>query len=181
MGGTGANFIGLVTGDAAFYNLDGNPATPPNDFTYTYGNPPVSVEASQIENPNPQPGLSNSNWYTEDGYRRGSYVKCSDSGQPGVTPIRDYLKTLNIPPNCAPDTYYLVNNYNLGYKANGDLFNPSNDPTKFTLPSQPSTFPTIADALTAKGVSWKYYSGGRGDGTSTPSRTTADIAGFVIR
>jgi phospholipase C len=84
MGGTGANFIGLVTGDAAFYNLDGKPATPPNNFTYTYGNPPVSVQTSQIENPNPQSGLSNPNWYTEDGYRGGSYVKCSDSGQPGV-------------------------------------------------------------------------------------------------
>src|ERR1700738_3104272 len=46
MGGTGANFIGLVTGDAAFHNLDGKPATPPNNFTYTYGNPPVSVQTS---------------------------------------------------------------------------------------------------------------------------------------
>jgi hypothetical protein len=46
------------------------------------------------------------------------------------------------------------------------------------LPPQPPTFPTIADALTAKGVSWKYYSGGRDDGTSTPSGTTADYCGI---
>jgi hypothetical protein len=35
------------------------------------------------------------------------------------------LRTLNVKPNCAADTYYLVNNYNLGYKANGDLANPT--------------------------------------------------------
>ena len=174
MGGTGANFIGLVTGDAAFYNLDGKPATPPNNFTYTYGNPPVSVQTSQIENPNPQSGLSNPNWYTEDGYRGGSYVNCADPSQPGVKPIVDYLTTLKVKPNCATNTYYLVNNYNLGYKADGTLSNPTNDPTKFTLPPQPASLPTIADALSAKGVSWKYYSGGRGDGT----KPTSDFCGI---
>ena len=174
MGGTGANFIGLVTGDAAFYNLDGKPATPPNNFTYTYGNPPVSVQTSQIENPNPQSGLSNPNWYTEDGYRGGSYVNCADPSQPGVKPIVDYLTTLKVKPNCATNTYYLVNNYNLGYKADGTLSNPTNDPTKFTLPPQRASLPTIADALSAKGVSWKYYSGGRGDGT----KPTSDFCGI---
>ena len=174
MGGTGANFIGLVTGDAAFYNLDGKPAAPPNNFTYTYGNPPVSVQTSQIENPNPQSGLSNPNWYTEDGYRGGSYVNCADPSQPGVKPIVDYLTTLKVKPNCATNTYYLVNNYNLGYKADGTLSNPTNDPTKFTLPPQPASLPTIADALSAKGVSWKYYSGGRGDGT----KPTSDFCGI---
>jgi hypothetical protein len=85
---------------------------------------------------------------------------------------------LNIKPNCALDTYYLVNNYNLGYTADGRLANPSNDPTKFRLPPQPASLPTIADALSAEGVSWKWYSGGRGDGTSTPSGTTADYCGI---
>jgi phospholipase C len=84
MGGTGANFIGLVTGDAAFYNLNGQLAVPPTSFTYQ------GVQTSQVENPNPQTGLSNSNWYTEDGYRGGSYVNCADSGQPGVKPLLDY-------------------------------------------------------------------------------------------
>jgi hypothetical protein len=63
---------GLVTGDATLYNLDGQPATPPNNFTYTYGNPPLSVQTSQIEKPNPRSGISNPNWYTEVGYRGGS-------------------------------------------------------------------------------------------------------------
>jgi len=169
MGGTGANFIALATGDVAFYNLNGQLAVPPTNFMYQ------GVQTSQLENPNPQPAGSNTNWYTEDGYRGGSYVNCEDSGQPGVSPILGLLQKLNVKPNCATNTYYLVNNYNLGYKANGDLANPTNDPTKFTLPPQPPSLPTIADALSAKGVTWKWYSGGRGtDG----SNTTADYCGI---
>jgi phospholipase C len=34
MGGTGADFLALATGDVAFYNLSGPPATPPTSFTY---------------------------------------------------------------------------------------------------------------------------------------------------
>lgn len=41
MGGTGANFIAIATGDVAFHNLNGVPDVPP---------------ANQIENPDPQPG-----------------------------------------------------------------------------------------------------------------------------
>ena len=168
MGGTGANFLALVTGDAAFYNINGQPTIPPTNFTYQ------GVQTSQVENPNPQTGLSNPNWYIEDGYRGGSYVDCSDANQPGVAPIRNYLSGLHVNHNCDPGRYYLVNNYNLGYKANGDLANPTNDPTKFTLPPQPPSLPTIADVLSTKGVTWKYYSGGRGDGTSP----TVDYCGI---
>jgi acid phosphatase len=168
MGGTGANFIALVTGDAAFYNSNGQPTVPPTSFTYQ------GSQTSQVEDPNPQPSLSNPNWYKEDGYRGGSYVNCSDPNQPGVKPILDYLTALKVNANCAPNTYYLVNNYNLGYKADGTLADPTNDPTKFTLPPQPASLPTIADTLTAKGVTWKYYSGGRGDGSSP----TADYCGI---
>ncbi|MHB8534127.1 MAG: alkaline phosphatase family protein [Sulfuricaulis sp.] len=144
MGGTGANFIALVTADAGFYNSNGAPRVPP---------------ANQIENPNPQQGLNN--WYTEDGYRGGSYVNCADMNQPGVAEIHNYLQSLPYKPfnhgNCAPDAYYLVNNYNLGYDFAGVPAPLGAD--KFTLP--PQTIPTIADALSAKGVSWKYYTGGR--------------------
>jgi acid phosphatase len=94
--------------------------------------------------------------------------------QSGVKPILDYLTALNVKSNCAPSTYYLVNNYNLGYRPDGAPA-PS-DPTQgfFTLPPQPPTLPTIADVLAAKGVPWKYYSGGRGDGTSP----TVDYCGI---
>lgn len=76
MGGTGANFIALVTGDVAYYTQNGMPATPP---------------ATQIENPNPLSGWNN--YYTQDGYSGGSYVNCADNTQPGVKPILDYLNT----------------------------------------------------------------------------------------
>jgi phospholipase C len=171
MGGTGANFLALVTGDAAaFYDANGQFAVPPTSFTYQ------GVQTSQVENPDPQTGISNNpNWYIEDGYRGGSYVNCADPKQPGVKPILDYLTSLNVKnPNCATGAYYLVNNYNLGYKPDGTLSNPTNDPTLFTLLPQPSSLPNIGDALSAKGVTWRYYSGGRGNGTSP----TADYCGI---
>lgn len=151
MGGTGANFLAIVTGDAAFYNDNGTPTTPPSN---------------QIENPDPTPGTNN--FYKQDGYAGGSYVACADASQPGVGPIKNFLNQLPYRTfndgNCAPNTYYLVNNYGLGYKADGTPKPLS--PASFTLP--PQTIPTIADALHAKGISWKWYSGGRqSDGTTT--------------
>jgi acid phosphatase len=152
MGGTGANFIALVTGDVAFYNVGGRPTPPP---------------PNQIENPDAIRGWNN--YYTQDGYTGGSYVKCADRTQPGVGVIRDYLDRQRRPAfqggNCAPGTYYLVNNYNLGYAADGTP-RAFGGPAQFVLP--PQTIPTIGDALSAKGVSWKYYTGGRNaDGTTT--------------
>ena len=150
MGGTGANFFALVTGDVAFYNTDGTPTPPPSN---------------QIENPNPQPGTNN--FYQQDGYQGGSYVNCADPNQPGVAAIVNYLHTLAYPPfragNCAPDHYYLLNNYGPGYTPTGTP--KPLGPTFFTLP--PQTVPTIAEALSAKGVSWKWYTGGRNNGNTT--------------
>lgn len=152
MGGTGANFLALVTGDVAFHNRNGQPDTPP---------------ANQIENPDPQGGTNN--FFTQDGYAGGSYVNCADPNQPGVLAISRYLSHLPYTPfnggNCAPQTYYLVNNYSLGYAADGTPKPLGAD--KFTLP--PQVLPNIADALSAKGVSWKWYSGGR-----TPDGKTTD-------
>ena len=93
--------------------------------------------------------------------RGGSYVNCRDLSQPGVAPIQQYLKSFTYKAigngNCAPDSYYLVNNYGLGYKFDGTA--KSITATNFTLP--PQTIPTIAESLSAKNVSWKWYSGGR--------------------
>jgi phospholipase C len=154
MGGTGANFLALVTGDAGYYNVGGRPMAPPEN---------------QIENPDAIPGFNN--YYTQDGYTGGSFVKCADRAQPGVAVIRDYLDRQRHPPlrngngNCAPDTYYLVNNYGLGYTADGTP-RPFGAPTQFVLP--PQSIRTIADAMSGAGVSWKYYIGGRNaDGTTT--------------
>ena len=64
---------------------------------------------------------------------------------------------MSINPNCVPDHYYLLNNYNPGYF--GDGSNASTDTnvnnTPFTIP--PSTVRNIGDALIDKSVSFKYY------------------------
>ena len=143
MGGTGANFQAIVTGYAAYFtNPDGTPGTP---------------FSNQIENPNPFPGTNN--YYTQDGYSGGSYVNCSDRHNPGVSSIDSILDTRHVHNNnCAPNTYYLLNNYNLFWKQDGSTN--TIGPNSFVLPAQSA--PTIADDLTAHGVSWKYYSSDRG-------------------
>src|SRR5262249_53899641 len=81
--------------------------------------------------------------------------------QPGVKAIRDYLASLPYrvfnDGNCAPESYYLVNNYRTGYFADGEV-RPLG-PDKYVLP--PQVAPTIGEALSAKEVSWRWYSGGR--------------------
>jgi acid phosphatase len=144
MGGTGINYFALATGDMPAYLVDGQPATPP---------------ANQIENPEPWPGSNNR--YTQSGYLSGSYVNCADPQQPGVGAIRAYLRSLPYKPfrdgNCSPGHYYLVNNYRPGYTPDGQAKPLA--PERFVLP--PQRAPTIAEALAAKGVNWKWYSGGR--------------------
>jgi hypothetical protein len=53
-----------------------------------------------------------------------------------------------------------VNNYGPAYNADGSLVDTVAHP--FTLP--PQTLPTIADSLSANGITWKYYIGGENDG-----------------
>ena len=115
---------------------------------------------NQIENPDPVAGTNN--YYTQDGYGGGSYVNCSDPSAPGrrvgqraaASPRRVATATAR------RDHYYLVNNYNMFW--NQTSSNPRTlGPTSFVLP--PQSIPTIADVMTAKGVSWKYYSGDRGN------------------
>ncbi len=147
MGGTTANYLALTTADVAFYTRDGKPAVPP---------------AKLIENPDAQPGSNN--WYTEDGYKGGSYVNCANNANSGVKGIRQYLQTLPYRAfrdgNCDVDTYYMVNNMEPSFSPLGEPLAAGED----KLPAQ--TIPAIGDALTAKGVSWRWYSGGRNDGKS---------------
>jgi phospholipase C len=168
MGGTGANHVMVGTGDAIWFaNSQGKPAQPPHNTLVASGSPNAGV-VDEIEDPNPQPGTNN--WYTEDGYGSGSYgspssgggtyTNCSDSTQPGVAEIEHYLRSLSRPisPNCAPNRYYLLNNYNPGYYGNGknayaDITNPNE--TVFTIP--PSPLRNIGDALSEKHISWAYY------------------------
>jgi len=153
MGGTGANFLAIATGGyAGFYSENGKVATPP---------------ANQIENPNPM--LGTDNFYKQDGYHGGSYVNCSDTTQPGVKPIQSYLASLPYKPfnngNCNKDTYYLVNNYTLGYTPSGKARKLGAD--QYTLPPQHGR--NIADLLSENDVSWKWYTGGRNGGSFNPT------------
>jgi phospholipase C len=140
MGGTGANFFAIATADVAVYNKDGKLATPP---------------ANQIENPNPKQGTAN--FYRQDGYQGGSYVNCADEKQPGVKAILSLLKHKKKAGNCQQDAYYLVNNYDIPYRVDGTAKALGAD--KFVFP--PQSVPTIGEALSAKNVSWKWYTAGR--------------------
>ena len=147
-GGTGLNHILFGFADGIWYS-DGNghPTTPPSH---------------EIENPNPQPGTNN--WYISDGYGGsggsggGSYSDCGTPSQPGVNAVASYLQSLSPPikPNCQAGHYYLLNNYNPAYKADGTLVDVSTSP--FTIP--PTTVRSIGDAMLDKGVSFKYYGDG---------------------
>ena len=129
--GTDANHFMLGTGDLPFYSDGhGNPLVPP---------------ANQIANPNPKPGTNNS--YTND---TGTYSNCSDPNQPGVGSILSYLQSLKLASDCAAGAYYMLNNTKPGYLPNGQL-----NTSATAVP--PQTQPTIADELSAKGISWKYY------------------------
>ena len=147
MGGTGANFQAIVSGDAAFFtntNLDGTAAVP---------------FSNQIENPDPL--ADTNNYYTQDGYSGGSYVDCADTSAPGVASVLGQLHDQGVWfSNCAPNHYYLVNNYNMYWNLTSSTPR-TLGPASFTLP--PQSNPTIADVMTEHDVSWKYYSGDRGD------------------
>ncbi|MGH9401837.1 MAG: alkaline phosphatase family protein, partial [Terriglobia bacterium] len=90
--------------------------------------------------------------------------------QPGVAPIMNYLNSLSYAPfrggDCAPNAYYLLNNYNPGYNADGTI-----NTSTFTVP--PSTVPTIADQLTSRGISWRYY--GEGWNSANPNSVYCNI------
>ena len=138
MGGTFANSMVLGYADALYYaDPNGDPAVP---------------RTNQIENPNP---LTNTNnWYTQDGYSGGSYTNCSDATQPAVAPIVNYLKAINVSPNCQSGAYYLLNNYVPAYIGSGATDPTNNGP--FTLPPVVKQR-HIGDVLSAKRVSWAYF------------------------
>ena len=166
-GGTGANHIMLGHGDAIWFSDGaGHPRTPPHNIEVATGTANQGI-VDEVENPNPR--ASTNNWYSEDGYGGGSfgspsfgggsYSDCSDSSQPGVAPIVNYLRSLPraINPRCEAGHYYLLNNYNPGYFGNGN--NASTDTnsnnTVFTIP--PSSVRSIGDSLLEANISWKYY------------------------
>jgi phospholipase C len=141
MGGTGANHIMLGSGDAFFWT-DGN------------GNP--TVPPSHIANPDPLPGSDDV--YTVDLNFDGNFTACADPTQPGIKPIRDYLKSLPYKPslNCEANHFYLVNNDSPGFLPDGTV-DAKGIASGGSIP--PVDTRTIGESLTDSGISWAYYGG----------------------
>ncbi|MBR0722483.1 alkaline phosphatase family protein [Bradyrhizobium manausense] len=165
MGGTFANHMMIGYADALYYADDkGDPAKP--DYVLVPGsNPPQYV--NEIENPNPAPGTNN--WYLNDGYGGGSYSNCSDPSQPGVGPIVTYLNAIHVSPRCAPNAYYLLNNYVPAFIGSGATDPINNGP--FTLPPVIKQR-HIGDALTQADVSWAYFGERWNDFKTAPGEGT---------
>ena len=141
MGGTGANHVMLGTGDAIFWtDGKGNPTAPP----------------SHIANPDPQPRTDNV--YTVDVGFDGNFTECADRNQPGIKPIRDYLKSLpyRADPNCQPGHFYMVNNDSPGFLPDGTV-DTAGIAKGASVP--PVNVRTIGEALNEKKISWAYYGG----------------------
>jgi phospholipase C len=142
MGGTGANHVMLGTGDAIFWSDgNGNPTVPPTGV---------------IANPNPIPG-SNDQYIADLGFN-GNFTECANASQPGISPIRDYLKSLpyDPKPNCEAGHFYMVNNDNPGFLPDGTV-DTAGIAKGVSIP--PTNVRTIGEALNEKGVSWAYYGG----------------------
>jgi len=142
MGGTGANHVMLGSGDAIFWtDKNGNPTTPP---------------AIVLSNPNPLPGTDDV--YTVDLLFNGNFAECGDPSQPGIKPIRDYLKSLpyDPKPNCERGHFYMINNDSPGFLPDGTV-DANGIKSGFSIP--PSNVRTIGEALNEKRISWAYYGG----------------------
>ena len=142
MGGTAVQHIMLGTGDAIFWEQSGTlPAQPP---------------ANRIANPTPKSA-------TDAGFViDGRFTKCGDDTQPGIAPIKAYLRSLPWRPdltasNCEAGRYYMINNTRPGFLSNGQI-NTAGITAGTALP--PSSLRTIGDALNQKNISWGYFGGG---------------------
>ena len=143
MGGTAVQHIMLGTADAIPWDTFTDPKT---KATFT-------IPPGHIANPNPK--NVNDVAFTVD----GQWTNCSESTQPGIKPILDYLASLPWHPEsrCAPGRYYMINNLSPGFLPTGDI-----DAASIEKGSKvpPSSLRTIGDALNERGISWAYYGGG---------------------
>jgi phospholipase C len=134
LGGTGPDSVPLGFADQVFYSDGkGSPLTPPS---------------STIYNPNPLPNTLNQ--YTQ----RAQWFNCSDTTQPGITPIRNYLNKLPyaLDQKCATGAYYNAVNINPAWTPQGTPSGAGSIP--------PVTMTSIGDLLSANDITWKYYGGG---------------------
>jgi phospholipase C len=145
MGGTAVQHIMKGTADAL-------PWEPMSKF----GTFPAQPPAKRVANPNPKSA-------TNDAFVNDErWTECGDPTQPGIKPITDYLKSLPWRPdlsksNCAPGTFYMINNTRPSFLSNGQV-----DTASATAGTKvpPSSLRTIGDALNEKNISWAFYGGG---------------------
>jgi phospholipase C len=138
MGGTAVQHIMLGTADAI-----------PWDTFQGVNAPPTASVAD------PDPKSS-----TDAAFQRDkAWTNCSDSGQPGISAVVNYLSSLpwHPSPNCESGRFYMINNLSPGFQANGNI-----DAASILTGSKvpPSSLRTIGDALNEKKNSWAYYGGG---------------------
>jgi phospholipase C len=138
MGGTAVQHTMIGTADAIFWEAFQGVTQPP---------------AASVADPDP---ISSSNVAFQ---KDKAWTNCSDTAQPGIAPIVNYLKTLpwHPSPNCDAGHFYLINNLSPGFLPNGNV-DATNILTGGKVP--PSSLRTIGDALNEKGVPWVYYGGG---------------------
>ena len=154
MGGTGTNHVALGTGSAASYeNADRRSA-------HAAGQPDRESQSHSRGRTTSTPRMATRAARTRSApirRSRESGLWSATSSRCGRTP----------PSGCAPNTYYMLNNYNPGYLANG-----TPDPDPFAVPPQSqTTFPTIGDELNAHSISWGYYGQDWNNGNPTSSST----------
>lgn len=141
MGGTMVEHFYLSMADNVYYSDgNGNAITPPS---------------AMIANPNPARGAQNV--FINDNV----YTDCSDTGEPGVRPIVEYLASLfyHPKPNCDRDKYYVLNNVCPAYNLDGSAKTScSSLDGQGVLP--PTSVRSIGDALYEKNISFAYYGGG---------------------
>ncbi len=142
-GGTGPDSQPLGFADQVFFSDgSGHPATPP---------------AANIYNPDPQAGTLN--LYTH----RAQWFNCSDTSQPGIAAITDYLGALPyaVETRCGTGEYWQAVNVDPAFTPKGLV--------QSGLVVPPTTQPSIGDMLSAHNIPWKYYGGGfTADGTASP-------------
>jgi len=128
-----------------FSDGSGNPATP---------------EAANIYNPDPQAGTLN--LYT----RQAQFFNCSDTTQPGIAAITNYLNALPyfVETKCGLGQYWLAVNVNPAFTPKGLL------QSGLVVPQ--TTQQSIGDVLNAHNIPWKYYGGG-----FNAARTDSPFAG----
>jgi len=138
MGGTAGNHMTLGTGDSVFWTTFGGLTQPP---------------AATIADPDPTSS-------TSDKYKADkTWTNCSDTTQPGIAPIVNYLNSLPYHPasKCESGHFYMINNLSPGFLPNGNI-DTASVMTGNKVP--PSPLRTIGDELNEHGISWAYFGGG---------------------